>query len=140
MPFGVPMVWRVPSNHSTDCHFCMVPPIQNGVSKRKKPTLVCPNVPSAIWPVPHGDGRPVPEPPDNFAVYSDDDDSVSSNSKEQQSSASRDADCLPSTDPAIHKITEGELNDPISDLELPKKIRQNFWHQSYNSGISYTTP
>ena len=92
MPFGVPMVWRVPSNHTTDCYFCMVPPIQNGVFMRKKSTLVCPNVPSAIWPVPHGDGRPVPEPPDNFAVYSDDDDTVSSNSKEQQSSASRDAD------------------------------------------------
>jgi hypothetical protein len=36
-------------------------------------------------------------------------------------------------------ITEGELNDLIRDLELPK-IRQNFWHQGYNSGMYYTTP
>ena len=72
MPFGVPMVWSVPSNHSTDCYFCMVPSIQNGISKKKKPTLVYPNIPSAIRPVPHGDGLPVPEPPDNFALYSDD--------------------------------------------------------------------
>ena len=50
----------------------------------------------------------------------DDEDSVSSTSEEQQPSASRDADYLPSTDSSKHKITEGELNDLISDLELPK--------------------
>ena len=78
------------------------------------------NIPSAIRPVPHGDGLPVPEPPDNFAMYSDDKDSVSLNSKEQQPSASRDADYSPSTDSSNHKITEGELNDLLRDLELPK--------------------
>jgi len=62
---------------------------------------------------------PVPEPPDNFAMYSDEEDSVSSTSEEQQPSASRDADYLESTDSSSHKITEGELND-IRDLELPK--------------------
>jgi len=70
--------------------------------------------------VPHGDGRPVPETPDNFAMYSDDEDSVSSNSEEQQPSASRDADYLSSTDSFNHKITKGEITDLIRDLELPK--------------------
>jgi len=97
----------------------MVPPIQNGSSIKKKSTLH-PNIPSAIVPVPHGDGLPVPEPQDNFAMYSDDEDSVSSNSEEQQPSASRDTDCVPSTDSYNHKITEGELNDLTRDLELPK--------------------
>jgi len=120
MLFGVPMLWRAPSSHSTDCYFCMVPPIQNGMSMKKKSTLVYPNTPSAIWSVPHGDGLPVPEPPDNFAMYSDDDDSVSSNSEEQQPSVSRDADYLPSTDSSNYKITERELSDLITDLELPK--------------------
>ena len=46
-PFGVPVVWRVPRNHSTDCYFSMVPPIQNGMSMKKKSTLVYPNTPSA---------------------------------------------------------------------------------------------
>ena len=89
--------------------------------------------------MPHGDGLPVPEPPDNFSMYSDDEHSVSSNSEEQQPSASRVADNLPSTDFSNHKITEGELNDLIRDLKLPKR-RQNIWHQGYNSGIYYTTP
>jgi len=70
--------------------------------------------------VPHGDGLLVPDPPDNFAMYSDDNDSVSSNSEEKQPSASRDADYLPSTDSSNHKITEGKLNDLIRDLKLPK--------------------
>jgi len=120
MLFGVPMVWRVPTNHSTDCYFCMMPPIKNGMSMKKKSTLVYPNIPSAIRPVPHGDGLPVPEPPDNLAMYSDNEHSVSSNSEEQQPSASRDADYTPSTDSFHHMITEGELNDLIRDLKLPK--------------------
>ena len=70
--------------------------------------------------MPHVDGLPVPEPPDNFAMYSEDEDSVSSNSEQQQPSASRDADYLPSTDSSNHKITEGELIDLIRNLELPK--------------------
>ena len=97
----------------------MVPPLQNGMSMKKKSTLY-PNIPSAILPVPHGDGLPVTQPPDNFAMYSDNKESVSSNSEEQQPSASRDADYLPSTDSSNHKITEGDLNDLVRDLELPK--------------------
>jgi len=61
----------------------MVPPIKNGMSMKKKSTLVYPNIPSAIRSVPHGDGLSVPELPDNFTMYSDDEDIVSSNSEEQ---------------------------------------------------------
>jgi len=91
----------------------MVPHIQNGISMKKKSALVYPNIPPAIRPVPHGYRLPVPEPPDNFAMYSDD----ASNSEEQQPSVSRDA---ASKDSSNHKITEVELNDLIRDLELPK--------------------
>ena len=71
MLFGVPMFLRVPSNHSTDCYFCMVPPIQNGMSMKKKSTLVyseytISNSACASW-----RWTSVLEPPDNFAMYSD---------------------------------------------------------------------
>ena len=74
----------MPNNHNTDCYFSMVHPIQNCMSMKIKQTLVFHNMPSAIWPVPHGNGLSVPEPPGNFALYSDDEDGVSSNSGEQQ--------------------------------------------------------
>jgi hypothetical protein len=109
------------------------------MSMKKKSTLVYQNIPSAIWPVPHGDGFPVLESPYNFTMYSDEEDIVSSNSEKQEPSASRVADNLPSTDFSNHEIKEGELNELISDLKHPK-TRQNFWHQVYNSGIYYTTP
>ena len=92
MPFGLPMVWRVPSTYSNDRYFSMVPAIQNGISMKKKSTLVYPNIPSAIRPVPHVDRLPVPETLNNFAVYSDDEDSVSSKGEKQQPSVSIDAD------------------------------------------------
>jgi hypothetical protein len=65
----------------------------------------------------HGNGLPVPELLDSFAMYSDNEASVPSNSKEQQPPASRD---LPSTDSSNHNITEGKLNDLIRDPKLSK--------------------
>ena len=58
-------------------YFCTVLPVQSGMFMKKRSTLVYPNIPSAIRPVPHDDGLSVPEPPDNFTMYPDDEDSVS---------------------------------------------------------------
>ena len=52
----------------------MVPPVSGGITKTKKWTTVYPNIPSALRPVPHGEGIPVPEPPKEFNVNSDDED------------------------------------------------------------------
>jgi hypothetical protein len=54
---------------------------------KKKSTLVYPNIPSAIRPEPHCDGLPIPEPPDNLAMYSDDEQSASSDKEEEQKSS-----------------------------------------------------
>ena len=48
MPFAVPMVWRERSNHATDCYFCMMPPVSGGITKKKKWTIVYPNIASAL--------------------------------------------------------------------------------------------
>ncbi len=35
IPFTVPMTWREPIDHSSNCYICMMPPVGNGLSKRK---------------------------------------------------------------------------------------------------------
>ena len=53
------MVWREPPrNHVDDCYFCSMSIA--GVNKKKQKSLNYPNLPSAIRPVPHSDGLPVP--------------------------------------------------------------------------------
>ena len=53
MPFAVPMVWRNPTDHISDCYFCMTPPVSKGLSRKKKHGIQYPNIPSEIRPVPH---------------------------------------------------------------------------------------
>ena len=91
-----------------------------------------PNIPSAIWSVPHGNGLTVPEPPDNFAMCSGYTDIVSSNSEEHQPSAARDAGFLASTDSSNHKTTEGSLSDLIRHLVLSKTKAELSGLQQWN--------
>jgi len=121
MPFAVPMVWREPSNHANDCYFCMVPPVSGGITAKKKHTIVYPNIPSAIRPVPHSDALPVPEPPKQFSIDSDDEVGDGATSGSQPSTSNEDdqyvcegASSLP------HILNENELNDLVRDLELSK--------------------
>ena len=51
MPFTIPMVWREPTGHVSDCYFCLT--IITGVTAKSKRTVQYPNLPSAIRPVPH---------------------------------------------------------------------------------------
>ena len=80
MPFATPRVWREPSNHLTDCYFCMVDP-----SKRRKGKNV-PDIPLSIAPVPHNTtDLPLPQPPlrDESSIA----DMSSTDSETEQSSA-----------------------------------------------------
>lgn len=119
MPFAVPMIWREPSNHVDDCYFCMVPPASGGITKKKKWTVEYPNIPSALRPVSHGEGLPIPEPPTDFSISSDDEDGHASASSPQRGSKDDDFSCFDETS-APHKITQDEMNDLVRDLDLSK--------------------
>lgn len=119
MPFAVPMTWREPSNHLSDCYFCMVSPLKHGMSRKKKQTIIYPTTTSATRPVPHGDGLPVPIPPKHYVLQSDED--IEVECKEESQCLQQDPDYTPeSTSRMPHKISQNELNDLIRDLELPK--------------------
>ena len=74
MPFAVPVVWREPRNDATDCYFFMVPPVSGGITKKKKWSVVYPNIPSALRPFLHGEEISIPEPPKEFTINSGDED------------------------------------------------------------------
>jgi hypothetical protein len=60
MPFGIPMVWREPKDHFSDYYFCLTNTA--GHSSTTKHTIRYPDVSSALNPMPHGLGLPVPQP------------------------------------------------------------------------------
>jgi len=65
------MVWREPSNHSSDCYFCLTPPVASGMNRKRKQNVDYPNTPSAIRPVLHVEDLPVPEPPKEYNLNSE---------------------------------------------------------------------
>ncbi|KAI6647100.1 hypothetical protein LOD99_8937 [Oopsacas minuta] len=71
MPFAVPMIWREPMCHLSDCYFCMTK--IDGITKKNKSSIAYPDVPSAIRPVPHSEDLPVPVPLEILDSSSDND-------------------------------------------------------------------
>jgi len=61
MPFAIPMVWREPQDHVSDCYFCLTK--VRGVSYKKRKSIVYPSLPSAIRPVLHDESLPIPPAP-----------------------------------------------------------------------------
>ena len=59
MGFGIPMVWREPTNHVDDCYFCSIN--VTGVNEKKRKSSSYRSFPSAIRPVAHGADIPMPE-------------------------------------------------------------------------------
>ena len=52
MRFAITSIWREPSDHLTDCYFCMVDPTKRRKGKNALP-IEYPNIPSSIAPVSH---------------------------------------------------------------------------------------
>ena len=66
MPFTIPMVWREPTDHVSDCYFCLTS--ISGVTVKSKHTLQYPHLPYAMRPVPHSAELPVPKCPINMTL------------------------------------------------------------------------
>ncbi|KAI6657155.1 hypothetical protein LOD99_15941 [Oopsacas minuta] len=76
MPFAVPMIWREPKNHTSDCYFCTTNIA--GFSSKNKSKIIYPTCKSALKPVEHdaGNGIPVPISPSLDTIEMDSTDEV----------------------------------------------------------------
>jgi hypothetical protein len=59
--FANPRIWREPTDHSSNCYFCMVDPSKRRNGKNA-PTIMYPDIPSSIAPLLHCTELPVPTP------------------------------------------------------------------------------
>jgi hypothetical protein len=99
----------------------MVPPFSGGITNKKKWTIVYPNIPYALHPVPQDKGFSVPEPPKEFIIDSEEDLGKStSGSPEPPASTEPHVSHGRSSAPQPHILTQYELNDLVCELELSK--------------------
>lgn len=66
MPFAVPMVWCEPTNHVSNCYFCMTNIC--GFSKKNRSKIRHEDCKSAFKPVPHDSEYPVPVSPSSDSL------------------------------------------------------------------------
>lgn len=115
-PFGIPMIWREPRDHSSDCYFCIVK--TSGYNKKNKCKIEYPSLPSAIRPVPHSAEIPVP-------VFKE---LPSLEIQEYESGEDRsdpyDEDFEIEHDSVRKGFDQHELNDLARDLGLSKKASE----------------
>jgi hypothetical protein len=79
-----------------------------------------PNISSAIRPVPHNEHLPIPLPPQQYILDSDEE-PTENREKTPQPSTSADADFTANLQfNKFHRITQQELNYLIKDFDLPK--------------------
>ena len=118
VPFAIPMVRREPTDHVSDCYFCLIS--ITGVTAKSKHSVQYPNLPSAIRPGPHRAELPVPKPPTNMAL------SDSESNDEDVGQANKNMCCDPTFAGACssnerHLLTQWDQNDIVHDLNLSKK-------------------
>ena len=112
MPFAVPMIWREPTCCATECYFCLT--IVDGITKKNKGSIVYPNVPSAIRPVPHSENLPVPVASEILF------DSISDSDGSGDESDFRP----PQNEDSPQLFDQNDLDDLIRDLNLSKSTSE----------------
>lgn len=116
MKFAIPRIWRLPTDHSSNCYFCMVDPTKRRTGKNA-PQIVYPDIPSSIAPVPHCPELPIPTPPKSDQPSSGD----SSESDSMKDIGDSDCDFTEAVDERRPYFpNQKDVNDLIRDLGLTK--------------------
>lgn len=120
MQFAVPMIWREPNDHITDCYFCLTNIV--GIGPKSKHTVQYPSLPSASRPIQHSDELPVPKPPESWNLDEEVEilDSLSDHTENLNINENDPLFEAPGCSTQPHLISRAELNDLIRDLNLSK--------------------
>lgn len=120
MPFAIPMIWREPKDHFTDCYFCLTN--IKGITSKTKYTVKYPNLQSAIRPVLHNAEFPVPVYADTTLSDNDNSDSdltqIHNDSDENKNDPTYEASSC-SSEPYFPN--QQDINDLIRDLNLSEQ-------------------
>lgn len=109
LKFGIPMVWREPSDHASDCYFCAIN--TTGINRKNRHSLQYPDLPSARRPVAHCEEIPVP----SFTELPHSDDEATTTSTDEGGYA-EEYEARDGPQP----FSQCELNDLVRDLSLSK--------------------
>ena len=117
LKFGIPMVWREPKDHVTDCYFCMSN--MRGFNMHKKKTWIYSNLESTIRPVLNCEAVPVP----TFTTLPDidDEDEVTEDTEVPLPVQDYDDSDFEGTSHLPQTFTQDELSDLVRDLNLSKE-------------------
>ena len=110
MKFAVPRIWREPTDHISNCYFCVVE-VSHHRKGNKTDVFDYPDIPSSLRPVAHCDDLPVPSRParGHDEVFS-----------EESCVEDADDEDFDEDRGRPHFPTQEELNDLIRDLGLTK--------------------
>ena len=121
LPFGVSMVWREPKKHLNDCYFCMIN--LKGIGKKNRQSISYPNIPSAIWPVPHSDKFPPPVFND-FASSEDEIEDKRMEYEYKRTDTEFEDSSTESQKATPQQFDQSELNDLVRGLDLSKQAAE----------------
>ena len=112
LKLGIPMVWREPTNHVTDCYFCAVDVTR--INRKNRGNLKYPDFQSARRPVAHCDEIPVPISGELSDISDEDASSVEGHEDEE----------VFLEDDAPYSFPPQKLNNQVRDLSLSTDC----WH------------
>ena len=115
MKFAIPRIWRKPTDHSTNCYFCMVDPSRRR-SGKNAPPIQYPDIPSSIAPVKHCADLPIPIPPASGTQTSTQDSNTSDTDEDDKDPVY--APCPENKE--RYYPNQKDLNDLVRDLGLTK--------------------
>ena len=117
LPFGIPMTWREPMDHSTDCLVNT-----KSIGKKKRHKISYPSIPSSIGPTLHSDQLPIPVFKGFLPSEDVGSDQEQETADETQEILSESGDLSYETPQSLtpQQFSQSELNDLVCDLGLSK--------------------